>query len=759
MAFQKPKVQPQFADLKAILSQTQMESAEYQLLQTLIERLTQFRDITVARLDETGKGEQGPPGPPGTGLVVKGSVPDSGDLPTTGNLPGDAWITDDDDHLWVWDGDSWVDAGSIQGPPGDTGPQGPPGPTGSTGAQGPQGPTGPTGPQGPQGVPGTIGPHAPTHEPGGNDILDTLVNSTIGSGYPNIILKGTSNVPGIVFEHTAGPINARRMQLIMPSDQAIFRFVSDDDSIVQNDPLNINRDGTINVKSSGIARVRIQGDITNPGGSALSIGDNLTSLCPAYFQAGEAGINSNNLIISNNYVNLSGGTSGRKNTSLGASVIRMGQGAIDIFGYNNAGTIFSLMNLAGDKNYSIPQILQVGYNQGTTYLNMASTGTSVIECAVHGTILGRIQHVNSTFFHDSDRHVWRLLDGTQLATLESTGLFAATTLQTNSGYVQGGGGKLLINSTQIQGFSENFYWTDVANTKHWMQLNSGNLSLPAATQRFTVAGMAMWRSGANAVFSCAPGAGLTLWHNSEDTKQLMNMDSNGKLSPLGGISLPNGTADAPVISFPASSATGIYINSGLAAIEFGIALTDSNSRATLRMRAAKADFMCGANLPLEISVSAGVGQVRVGQDGHLTHMLHYGHDYPATHHGYYSGLSSNAWGYVYSANFINTSDIRQKNVHGPILNSLDLLDEIDPIIASFKPEFRVKRRDGSEIIDKFPTFSAQQVAEKLDAKFGTSVTTHDEDTDSWGIDYGKMVPVLWQMLRELRVRIKTLEGS
>jgi Collagen triple helix repeat (20 copies) len=94
---------------------------------------------------------------------MKGSVATSGDLPPTGNAQGDAYIVQADDSLWIWDGTQWVSGGSIQGPPGATGPQGvqgPQGATGATGAQGPQGiqgPQGATGVQGPQGDPGATG--------------------------------------------------------------------------------------------------------------------------------------------------------------------------------------------------------------------------------------------------------------------------------------------------------------------------------------------------------------------------------------------------------------------------------------------------------------------------------------------------------------------------------------------------------------------------------------------------------------------------
>ena len=61
---------------------------------------------------EGPQGPQGPQGPEGPGLEIKGSVPEVGDLPE-GAAPGDVWVVQefDPDHLFMWDGDSWVDLG------------------------------------------------------------------------------------------------------------------------------------------------------------------------------------------------------------------------------------------------------------------------------------------------------------------------------------------------------------------------------------------------------------------------------------------------------------------------------------------------------------------------------------------------------------------------------------------------------------------------------------------------------------------------
>jgi len=128
-------------------------------------------------------GPYGPTGPAGAGIVLKGAVANVGDLPASGNNPGDAYIVSSNGHLYVWDGSTWVDAGQFVGPTGPTGASGlsitgPTGASGPTGAAstvpGPTGPTGlsitgPTGaastvpgPTGPQGLTGPTGEQGPT---------------------------------------------------------------------------------------------------------------------------------------------------------------------------------------------------------------------------------------------------------------------------------------------------------------------------------------------------------------------------------------------------------------------------------------------------------------------------------------------------------------------------------------------------------------------------------------------------------------------
>lgn len=99
---------------------------------------------------ETGeRGPQGDPGPQGDGLVILGYYDSASTLESAvGNpKPGDAYGVGiaEPYSIYVWDGvgSKWVNNGPIQGPKGDTGPQGPAGQDSTV-----------PGPQGPQGNPG-----------------------------------------------------------------------------------------------------------------------------------------------------------------------------------------------------------------------------------------------------------------------------------------------------------------------------------------------------------------------------------------------------------------------------------------------------------------------------------------------------------------------------------------------------------------------------------------------------------------------------
>ena len=115
--------------------------------------------------DRGFQGIDGSQGSPGWGVTMQGSVSDQGQLPPVGNNAGDAYLNQEDDSLWIWDGTQWVSGGSIQGPQGPQGigfqgfdgPQGFQGFQGAVGSQGFQGIDGSTGDQGFQGAVGANG--------------------------------------------------------------------------------------------------------------------------------------------------------------------------------------------------------------------------------------------------------------------------------------------------------------------------------------------------------------------------------------------------------------------------------------------------------------------------------------------------------------------------------------------------------------------------------------------------------------------------
>ena len=66
-------------------------------------------------------------------LDWKGHVANYAALPVTA-IDGDAWVTDDTSHLYVWQEPLWVDLGELTGPPGPAGAPGAPGAPGPPGA-------------------------------------------------------------------------------------------------------------------------------------------------------------------------------------------------------------------------------------------------------------------------------------------------------------------------------------------------------------------------------------------------------------------------------------------------------------------------------------------------------------------------------------------------------------------------------------------------------------------------------------------------
>ena len=101
-------------------------------------------------------GNDGNDGAPGVGINFKGVVSTQENLPEIAE-DGDAYMTEDTDSLWIWNGENWIDGGSIQGPAGTSGTSGRNGINGENGTSGTSGVSGSKGDQGDQGPAGTSG--------------------------------------------------------------------------------------------------------------------------------------------------------------------------------------------------------------------------------------------------------------------------------------------------------------------------------------------------------------------------------------------------------------------------------------------------------------------------------------------------------------------------------------------------------------------------------------------------------------------------
>lgn len=98
------------------------------------------------------KGQDGPAGQPGRGFQILGLFSSLSALRSAVPSPtlGDAYSVGSNApySIYIWEGASWVNHGTLQGPQGEKGEKG------DTGAQGPRGETGPQGATGPQGEAG-----------------------------------------------------------------------------------------------------------------------------------------------------------------------------------------------------------------------------------------------------------------------------------------------------------------------------------------------------------------------------------------------------------------------------------------------------------------------------------------------------------------------------------------------------------------------------------------------------------------------------
>ena len=143
----------------------------------ILDIATSAKNIAESVRADADAGEfDGEPGPPGTGIIIKGTAAQVEDLPPVA-AAGDMWNVGSAPpyNIYLYTGEDWQDQGQLQGPEGpqgpkgDTGDIGPQGPKGDPGPQGPEGPQGPAGPQGepgPKGDTGDVGPQGPKGDTG-----------------------------------------------------------------------------------------------------------------------------------------------------------------------------------------------------------------------------------------------------------------------------------------------------------------------------------------------------------------------------------------------------------------------------------------------------------------------------------------------------------------------------------------------------------------------------------------------------------------
>ena len=194
-------------------------------------------------------GATGATGPAGPGIVVKGSVPLLINLPSSGNLTGDAYIVEQNGQLYIWDGNSWDPVGQIVGSTGATGLTGPTGFTGLTGSTGTTGPQGATG-IGATGATGQIGATGLTGGTGSTGSTG-LTGATGQTGATGIGATGATGIQGATGPQGATGVGATGATGIQgPTGASGFDF--NYNLVTSNITLETNNGYIFNTTTGGI---------------------------------------------------------------------------------------------------------------------------------------------------------------------------------------------------------------------------------------------------------------------------------------------------------------------------------------------------------------------------------------------------------------------------------------------------------------------------------------------------------------------------
>jgi len=511
--------------------------------------------------------------------------------------------------------------------------------------------------------------------------------------------------------------------------------------------------------------IRIMPDAPSAGLERLTLGDGANSSCPAYLQAYEPGVAGTNLILSNNYYGIDGANSGRRNTSTGGSFIRLQGGPyIDFVGIQPAGTSQILLSLTPTANISVPDVLQIGTHTRTSELRVAAGDIGYVSFYANQVRQGQFGVGAKSLYNDFDTVYWRRTDAAfNMAALNSTGTFAAVNLHTTSGNIYNSAGSIAVKLTTgiNQFYADIYYFSNAANTTNLATLSSTSIfSLLHPSAELIVGGTSgnairIFTAGGHHYFDFNNGTGNTNFRTFAGA-YLGHFTPQGDFGVARSFIAPNGTATDPSITFANSRVSGIYLNTSNVTVEFGSRFATSGGRSVMRTYAGgpRVDFLIGDVEVLNMTPTL----FRIGATA-VVPTNFYGDSSPATANGFWSGLPTLAWYQVSSLNALNvTSDVRMKNVHGPIADALDIVDSVDTFIASFRDEFRPKEMKDVEMWRrKFPSFSAQDIREKIDSRIGSNIVT-DANPDALSMSDAWLMPIMWQAIRELLARVKRLEN-
>ena len=147
----------------------------------------------------TTLGQQGYTGSQGKGLQLSGTTSSNALLPTLSSTStGSAYLISTSTHIWVWNGSSWIDNGSLAG---YVGSQGSTGYTGSAStATGPQGIMGYAGSQGISGYIGSVGYVGSA----GTTSIITNTSTNASTGYLTFVTT-TSGISNVFVDSLGGP--------------------------------------------------------------------------------------------------------------------------------------------------------------------------------------------------------------------------------------------------------------------------------------------------------------------------------------------------------------------------------------------------------------------------------------------------------------------------------------------------------------------------------------------------------------------------